>query len=83
MCDFEEFLFTCSHSIVRLKSYCHFARNDPNHQCFSVQVLRNSWQQSTPCDNCLSAWQSPQGHQHVAAGFGRQEYVGGGQRRRG
>ncbi|EFQ29136.1 uncharacterized protein GLRG_04280, partial [Colletotrichum graminicola M1.001] len=54
MCDWEEFLFTCNHSIVRLKSYCHFARNDPNHQCFGVKVLRNSWRQSVPCDNCIS-----------------------------
>ncbi|KAF6816262.1 hypothetical protein CSOJ01_03111 [Colletotrichum sojae] len=82
MCDFEEFLFTCNHSIVRLKSYCHFARNDPNHQCFGVKVLRNSWQQNTPCDNCVPAWQSQQGHQHFAASFGREECVGG-QKRRG
>ncbi|KAL2758640.1 hypothetical protein ACRALDRAFT_207778 [Sodiomyces alcalophilus JCM 7366] len=40
MCDWEEFLFTCSHSTVRLKAYCHFARNDPNHQ-------------SIPCEQCM------------------------------
>ncbi|KAH6609588.1 hypothetical protein Trco_002934 [Trichoderma cornu-damae] len=48
MCDWEEFLFTCNHSQVRLKSYCHFARNDPNHGCLGVKVLRNSWRQEVP-----------------------------------
>ncbi|KAI0425952.1 hypothetical protein F5Y09DRAFT_346176 [Xylaria sp. FL1042] len=43
MCDFEEFVFICNHSVTRLKSHCHFARNDPNHQCFSVKVLRSSY----------------------------------------
>ncbi|WJG35323.1 uncharacterized protein FOBCDRAFT_223142 [Fusarium oxysporum Fo47] len=52
MCDWEEFLFACNHSTLRLKSYCHFARNDPNHQCFGVKVLRKSWRQCVPCDNC-------------------------------
>ncbi|RTE72530.1 hypothetical protein BHE90_013050 [Fusarium euwallaceae] len=47
MCDWEEFLFLCNHSTLRLKSYCHFARNDPNHQCFGVKVLRNSWRQGS------------------------------------
>ncbi|KAI1273779.1 hypothetical protein F5Y07DRAFT_402054 [Xylaria sp. FL0933] len=56
MCDYEEFLFVCGHSVTRLKSHCHFARNDPNHQCFSVKVLKCSWyQQSTLCENCLRA----------------------------
>ncbi|KAH7011645.1 hypothetical protein EDB80DRAFT_876302 [Ilyonectria destructans] len=55
MCDFEEFIFTCTHYTVRLKSYCHFARNDPNHQCFSVKNLRNSWLQTRVCDDCKSA----------------------------
>ncbi|OLN85867.1 hypothetical protein CCHL11_05398 [Colletotrichum chlorophyti] len=77
MCDWEEFLFTCNHSILRLKSYCHFARNDPNHQCFGVKVLRNSWRQNVPCDDCISAaWQN-RDHQHFAARFGRKQCVGG------
>ncbi|TQN66051.1 hypothetical protein CSHISOI_09425 [Colletotrichum shisoi] len=40
MCEFEEFLFACNHSVVKKKSYCHFARNDPIHQCFGVKVLK-------------------------------------------
>ncbi|KAF7542946.1 hypothetical protein G7Z17_g11148 [Cylindrodendrum hubeiense] len=55
MCDFEEFRFTCDHYTVRLKSYCHFARNDPNHQCFGVKTLRNSWRQSGACEDCKNA----------------------------
>ncbi|RDA93636.1 hypothetical protein CP533_4918 [Ophiocordyceps camponoti-saundersi (nom. inval.)] len=54
MCDWEEFLFTCNHSALRLKSFCHFARNDPYHQCYGVKVLRNSWNQGKLCDNCLA-----------------------------
>ncbi|KAK2038100.1 hypothetical protein LZ31DRAFT_139336 [Colletotrichum somersetense] len=81
MCDWEEFLFTCNHSIVRLKSYCHFARNDPNHQCFGVKVLRNSWRQNVPCDNCISAWLA-QENPGFAAGLNKEEYVGGQSRRR-
>lgn len=57
MCDWEEFLFICNHSIFRLKSYCHFARNDPYHQCFGVKVLRNSWQQGMLCEKCAAECQ--------------------------
>ncbi|KAJ0163540.1 hypothetical protein CTA2_2823 [Colletotrichum tanaceti] len=55
MCEFEEFLFTCQHSAVRKKTYCHFARNDPNHQCFGVKVLKKTWLQGKPCDDCITA----------------------------
>ncbi|RYP93012.1 hypothetical protein DL770_000886 [Monosporascus sp. CRB-9-2] len=56
MCDWEEFLFVCNHSVLRLKSYCHFARNDPNHQCLSVKVLRDSWyQDGMLCDSCVAS----------------------------
>ncbi|KAK0635618.1 hypothetical protein B0T17DRAFT_459806, partial [Bombardia bombarda] len=52
MCDFEEFVFTCSHSTFRLKSYCHYARNDPNHQCNRVKKLRHVWDQDYECEKC-------------------------------
>ena len=52
MCDYEEFLYDCGHSQQRLKSYCHFARNDPNHQCFGVKKLRDVWEQQTVCEAC-------------------------------
>ncbi|KAK7923198.1 hypothetical protein PG985_007269 [Apiospora marii] len=65
MCDYEEFLFDCEHSVVRLKSYCHFARNDPNHECLGVKVLRNSWRQHGQlCDGCASAIASSRGYGH-------------------
>jgi hypothetical protein len=52
MCDLEEFLFSCGHNTFRLKAYCHFARNDPNHQCFGVKQLRDSWAQVYECETC-------------------------------
>ncbi|KAL2138390.1 hypothetical protein VTI28DRAFT_6875 [Corynascus sepedonium] len=52
MCDFEEFSFTCGHYAIRLKSYCHRARNHPQHRCNSVQKLRDIWEQGRPCDEC-------------------------------
>ena len=55
MCHWEEFLFSCNHSALRLKSYCHFARNHPRHRCFGVKVLRDSWQQGVRCEACRAA----------------------------
>ncbi|KAH8785061.1 hypothetical protein F5883DRAFT_707984 [Diaporthe sp. PMI_573] len=52
MCDWEEFIFGCSCSYTKRKSYCHFARNDPNHQCFGVQVLKKVWEVPEICDKC-------------------------------
>lgn len=71
MCDWEEFLFSCNHSTLRLKSYCHFARNDPNHQCHGVKVLRNSWQQGVPCDSCAVTSATTKHEQVYASQLGR------------
>ncbi|KAK0728597.1 hypothetical protein B0T26DRAFT_609918, partial [Lasiosphaeria miniovina] len=54
MCDFEEFIFTCGHSVYRLKSHCHQARNTEGHRCRRVKKLRNVWDQDYPCDDCRS-----------------------------
>lgn len=54
MCDYEEFLFTCGHSEIRLMSYCHFARNDDYHECYGVKVLRKCWRQAGPCEPCVA-----------------------------
>ncbi|KIH94434.1 hypothetical protein SPBR_06300 [Sporothrix brasiliensis 5110] len=54
MCEYEEFLFNCGCSQTRLKSYCHLARNDLNHQCFGVAKLRNVWDQQVDCNSCIS-----------------------------
>ncbi|KAL1837969.1 hypothetical protein VTJ49DRAFT_3177 [Mycothermus thermophilus] len=55
MCDYEEFAFTCGHSTIRLKCYCHRARNHPNHYCTFVKKLRDIWEQDGPCDACAAA----------------------------
>ncbi|KAB5572687.1 hypothetical protein GE09DRAFT_1217237 [Coniochaeta sp. 2T2.1] len=52
MCDLEEYRFNCGHNTFRLKAYCHFARNDPNHQCFGVKQLRESYEQYQKCESC-------------------------------
>ncbi|KAI1081189.1 hypothetical protein F5B20DRAFT_537184 [Whalleya microplaca] len=54
MCDYDEFRFECNHSVCRLKSYCHSARNDPNHLCYGVKKLRESWLQTGQlCEMCM------------------------------
>jgi len=72
MCDYEEFLFDCGCSEQRLKSYCHFARNDPHHQCFGVKKLRDVWEQRRLCDACTL--KHYQGQQRQAK---RQQQTGG------
>lgn len=54
MCDYEEFMFTCGHSITKMKSECHFRRNDPGKQCFGVKVLKATWFQGVPCASCIN-----------------------------
>ncbi|KAK1754554.1 hypothetical protein QBC47DRAFT_384251 [Echria macrotheca] len=77
MCDFEEFMFTCGHSTFRLKSYCHFARNDPNHECCSVKKLRNIWDQDYPCDGCQARARGQDGGQgYQQYQLGRGDYQG-------
>lgn len=56
MCDFEEFIFTCNHSVFRLKNYCHYARTHPQHHCRGVKKLRNCWDQDRPCDECIEKY---------------------------
>ncbi|KAK3684881.1 hypothetical protein B0T22DRAFT_464371 [Podospora appendiculata] len=77
MCDFEEFVFTCSHSIIRLKSYCHFARNDPHHQCFGVKKLRNVWDQTTECEKCRERHANQWNSQAQGYGYGGYGFQGG------
>ncbi|EPE04917.1 hypothetical protein F503_00071 [Ophiostoma piceae UAMH 11346] len=54
MCEYEEFIFSCGCSQKRLNSYCHLARNDLNHQCFSIKKLRHVWEQQTECKSCIA-----------------------------
>ncbi|CAN8105740.1 unnamed protein product [Discula destructiva] len=75
MCDWEEFIFGCTCTYTKRKNYCHFARNDPNHQCFGVQVLRKVWDVPEACDRCASsrAAQASNGwnHQYVSQEHGQ------------
>lgn len=64
MCDWEEFIFGCSCSYTKRKNYCHFARNDPNHQCFGVQVLKKVWDVPEACDKCSSSARAARGWSH-------------------
>ncbi|KAK8231424.1 hypothetical protein HDK77DRAFT_485630 [Phyllosticta capitalensis] len=58
MCQYEAIHFNCGHVCRRLIKYCHFARNDPNHQCFGAWSIKREWRQ--PYENC---------HACVAAGL--------------
>ncbi|KAK3493886.1 hypothetical protein B0T13DRAFT_474779 [Neurospora crassa] len=58
MCDFDEFVFTCGHSTFRLKAYCHRARNDPYKECHYVKKLRDVWDQTYPCSECVNRAQA-------------------------
>ncbi|EGP82026.1 uncharacterized protein MYCGRDRAFT_106685 [Zymoseptoria tritici IPO323] len=33
----------CGHAIRRLVKHCHFARNDPKHQCSGAWSFRREW----------------------------------------
>ncbi|KAF2750175.1 hypothetical protein M011DRAFT_390781, partial [Sporormia fimetaria CBS 119925] len=45
---------SCGHQCHRLIQYCHFARNDPLHQCFGAWNVKREWQQpEILCDNCI------------------------------
>ncbi len=40
MCDFDEHHYPCGHVAYQLLCYCHFTRNDPLHQCYSVKAVK-------------------------------------------
>lgn len=54
MCGYEKITYIlCAHTRNRLVSYCHFARNDPFHQCWGVQtVKREKTVTSQRCPDC-------------------------------
>lgn len=55
MCEIEIFTMACSHEFTKLLSYCHFARNDPLHQCFGPKTVKNRWAQRAICGSCAEA----------------------------
>ncbi|KXL47419.1 hypothetical protein M433DRAFT_434063 [Acidomyces richmondensis BFW] len=40
---YEVIHFNCGHAGRRLIKHCHFARNDPNHQCFGAWSIKREW----------------------------------------
>ncbi|CAI6228322.1 unnamed protein product [Periconia digitata] len=54
MCLYERIHFPlCRHTETRLVQYCHFARNDPGHQCFGAwRYLKDYEQTESACDEC-------------------------------
>ncbi|KAK1449984.1 hypothetical protein CMEL01_07320 [Colletotrichum melonis] len=61
MCLYEQFSFPvcCGYIEERLNSYCHFARNDPQHYCGEKARVKSytegsPWPQEGPCDSCIS-----------------------------
>ncbi|KAK3301289.1 uncharacterized protein B0H64DRAFT_370431 [Chaetomium fimeti] len=84
MCEFEEFYFTCGHSVCRLKSYCHSARNQVDHLCNQPQILRERWHQGRDCDPCVErarqAWAAYyQSLEEAGQGQGQNQGQGQGQ----
>ncbi|KAL2025417.1 hypothetical protein VTO58DRAFT_103642 [Aureobasidium pullulans] len=53
MCQYENIHYGCGHAVRRLIKHCHFARNDPNHQCFGAWSVKREWSNPTEyCRNC-------------------------------
>lgn len=54
MCFYEKIKFSCSHVEHLLIQHCHFARNDPGHQCFGAWNVRREWyQREMSCSDCV------------------------------
>jgi hypothetical protein len=64
MCEYEQFVYTCGHTPIRRSSYCHSARCDDAHQCFSVKVLKKVWRQASICPECQNQMEARGGLQH-------------------
>lgn len=53
MCFYEKTTFLCGHVQRRLMKHCHFARNDPGHQCFGAWNDKREWNQlEVNCADC-------------------------------
>ena len=50
MCQYEGITYACTHSKLRIWKHCHFARNDPNHQCFGAWTIEREIE--LPKENC-------------------------------
>jgi hypothetical protein len=65
MCYYEKISFTCNHFEKRLIQHCHFARNDPNHQCFGAWNYKRERDDPSgrACEDCIRAqyWSNTSG----------------------
>ncbi|KAF1838062.1 hypothetical protein BDW02DRAFT_482161, partial [Decorospora gaudefroyi] len=51
---YEEITFSCGDTEHHLMQHCHFARNDPGHQCFGAWNLKRKWRQpASECEDCI------------------------------
>ncbi|OTA38245.1 hypothetical protein BTJ68_01557 [Hortaea werneckii EXF-2000] len=51
---YEVIHFHCGHAGRRLIKHCHFARNDPNHQCFGAWSIKREWiSANQSCQTCV------------------------------
>ena len=71
MCEYEKFVFTCGHTPVRRSVYCHAARCNERHNCYSVKVLKRVWQQRGICPDCVTA------HANAQVGEGSESWPQG------
>ncbi|KAI9827501.1 MAG: hypothetical protein M1832_004851 [Thelocarpon impressellum] len=77
MCNYQYISYLCGHHEYRLLSHCHFARNDPNHQCFGVKTCKRETHQQMLCWDCTVAaegrglgWNSLQGYRLLSFAMG-------------
>ncbi|PVH95223.1 hypothetical protein DM02DRAFT_537781 [Periconia macrospinosa] len=54
MCWYERIYYPrCHHTETPLVRYCHFARNDPGHQCFGAWNYQREYEQlDSECNDC-------------------------------
>ncbi|EMD95807.1 hypothetical protein COCC4DRAFT_88721, partial [Bipolaris maydis ATCC 48331] len=54
MCSYNKITFFCKHFEYRVAKHCHFARNDPGHQCFGAWSVKREWDEPQElCKDCV------------------------------
>ena len=55
MCNFETLHYRCGHTDRRRYAYCHAARNDPDHVCLGVKVMKRTYSiLDADCERCTT-----------------------------
>jgi hypothetical protein len=53
MCAYEAIHYPCGHTAFRVATYCHFARNHPDHGCCRPWTLKREYMiQGGVCQEC-------------------------------